>query len=65
MIELASFFSLLKDLAKKLAKLPWQNGCKPPSAASDVVKAKIVSAQRLTALDSVKKTLLLRLNIQV
>ncbi|KAK7092257.1 methionine synthase reductase-like [Littorina saxatilis] len=59
-----SYGSPDKDLPQKLAELPWQNDCKPPSASSDIVKATIVSAQRLTAEDAVKKTLLLRLNIE-
>lgn len=52
------------ELGAKLSSLSWQNNCKIPSAASDITKARVVSAQRLTSEDAVKKTLLLRLNIE-
>ena len=58
-------FLWIQGLPEKLAKLPWQNNCRPPSAASDIVKVKVVSAHQLTTDDAVKKTLLLRLNIEV
>lgn len=45
--------------------MAYQNGCKLPSAASDIYKVKILSACVLTAADAVKKTLLLKLNIKV
>ncbi|BFZ22709.1 hypothetical protein BsWGS_25748 [Bradybaena similaris] len=48
----------------QVSTLNYQNGCKLPCAASEVFKVQILSAQILTAPDAVKKTLLLRLNIE-
>ncbi|XP_076456034.1 methionine synthase reductase-like isoform X2 [Babylonia areolata] len=53
-----------ESLSSKMAELPWQNDCKPPSAASEILRAKVVSACRLTAEDAVKKTLLLKLCVR-
>ncbi|KAL8606119.1 hypothetical protein ACOMHN_032126 [Nucella lapillus] len=53
-----------ENLSSKMAELPWQNNCKGPSAASDIIKAKVVSAVRLTAHDALKKTLLLKLGFK-
>ena len=55
----------MQGLPEKLSLLPWQNNCKPPSAASDIVRAKVVTAQQMTTEDALKKTLLLRFNIEV
>ena len=55
----------MQGLPEKMSLLPWQNNCKPPSAASDIVGAKVVTAQQMTSEDALKKTLLLRFNIEV
>ncbi|XP_067687349.1 methionine synthase reductase-like [Haliotis asinina] len=44
--------------------LPMQNGCKFPSASSDVCMVSVEDAQVLTTKDAVKKTLLLSLNTE-
>ncbi|XP_046573370.1 methionine synthase reductase-like [Haliotis rubra] len=44
--------------------LPMQNGCKFPSASSDVSMVTVEDAQVLTSADAVKKTLLLSLNTE-
>ncbi|RUS90069.1 hypothetical protein EGW08_002182 [Elysia chlorotica] len=48
----------------QLTSLEFQNGCKLPSAASDVFSVSVTDAKVLTSPDAVKKTLLLRLSLE-
>ena len=48
-----------------ISKIPLQNGCQFPSAASPVTMATVISATTMTTKESVKKAMVVQLDISV